>query len=68
MDTSVNMKMTPEEHRLIRDCVMESKAEADRIVNERTVPLGDATRAASTAEIRVARERSLRTNDLLEKL
>ena len=63
MDASVNMKMTPDEHRLIRNCVIETKAEADRIV---ALKVGDPEFNSHIA--RAMRERSARLADLLVKL
>lgn len=62
MDASVNMKMTPAEHRAIRDALQQA-AEVERsIVNDRSAS------GPGPAEKRGAREREAMYRLLLEKL
>lgn len=64
MDASVNMKMTPEEHRLIRDALLEAR-ELDLSVASRR-PSENGTPSAPVRA--AARERAVRLSALLEKL
>jgi N-methylhydantoinase B/oxoprolinase/acetone carboxylase alpha subunit len=64
MDASVNMKMTPQEHRDIRAAVSATQEEAERV--GKMVPGRD--EGVTAAEVREARERAVRLSDILKKL
>jgi hypothetical protein len=64
MDASVNMKMSPDEHRTIVSALQDAKERAIEINN---MPLQE--RKGVGAEVfRAARERVLKIDDLLKKL
>lgn len=62
MDTSVNMKMSPDEHRLIVSAVEEAAESARAVVNDREI------RKTNPKAVQDARERDARLRDLRTKL
>lgn len=64
MDASVNMKMSPAEHRLIRSAVEEAMGNA---IEAGSVPLSD-RKGMDPQIFRDARERATQLSDLLTKL
>lgn len=68
MEATVTMKMTPDEHRLIREVVIEARDETNRIMRENEVPHGDGVRNISPQERVEIRAKQVHLNDLLAKL
>jgi tagatose-1,6-bisphosphate aldolase non-catalytic subunit AgaZ/GatZ len=68
MDTSVNMKMTPAEHRLLVSAVEEAKDNATDTCHFGGPHLNPAYEPAGAREKSQARERAAQLTDLLRRL